>query len=169
MPVSGAPEPSTTEAADNATLLRDHVSDRVTRIADLMIRLGSDLMKERWNIRNTDLRILDVLEMTGPVSINSISRLAMIDQGWVSRSLLKLEDDQLIRRRKNPADSRSSLISLTPRGRRLLDQVRPVAEKSEQALLEGIDEQQLKRCLDQLESNINRLFDDKAGWAKVIG
>ena len=115
-------------------------------------------MQKLWSLRNTDLRLLNVLDAEGPLSVNEISRRALLDQAWVSRSLRALERNKLVMRRSDPADSRLTLVSLTDRARDILEEERPYAEWSERVLLEGIDEGSFKAQLDRLEANTQGLL-----------
>jgi DNA-binding MarR family transcriptional regulator len=138
--------------------LRDHIVDRTCRLADAMVRMSSSHIKERWKVRHTDLRLLNVLEGEDSVSVNEISRRALVDQAWVSRSLRALEEVKLVERRSDPKDSRLTRVALTKRGRETLDEFRPWAAWSEKVLLDGVDEKQLKALLDQLEANTEALM-----------
>ncbi len=139
--------------------LHDRIVARICRLADAMVHMSSHHFRKLWNLRNTDLRLLNVIESEDPLSVNEISRRALLDQAWVSRSLRTLERAKLVERRKDPSDSRLTLIALTPRAREILDESRPYAEWSEKVLLNGIDEVELKRLLDRLESNTQGLLN----------
>lgn len=139
--------------------LHDHIADRVCRIADGMIMVSAKSIRKVWNIRHTDLRLLNVLDGEEPLSVNEISRRAIVDQAWVSRSLKMLEQMDLVMRASDPSDSRRSLIKLTKKGHKTLDEVRPYAMKSEKILLKDIDEAKLKQLLDQLELNVEKMLD----------
>jgi DNA-binding MarR family transcriptional regulator len=140
-------------------VLHDHVVARTCRLADAMVMMSSHHMKELWNLRHTDLRLMNILEGEEPLTVNEISRSALVDQAWVSRSLRALEALKLVERRRDPKDSRLTLVSLTKRGREILDEFRPYAAWSEQLLLQGIDDKKLKILLDQLEANTQGLMN----------
>ena len=135
----------------DARRLTDHIADRICRIGDAMIRLSARSIKQTWGLRPTDLRLLNILDGEEPLAVREISRRAHVDQAWVSRSLRDLESRDLVQRQGDPSDSRLTLISLTAHGRKSLDEVRPYALKSEQLLLEGIDE---KKLIAQLPEKI---------------
>ncbi len=124
-----------------------------------MIRMSSWHMKKQWKLRQTDFRLLNVLDGEEPLSVNEIGRRALVDQAWVSRSLRALETSKLVERRSDPRDSRLTRVSLTKRGRETLDEFRPWAAWSEKVLLDGIDDKQLKALLDQLEANTGSLMN----------
>jgi DNA-binding MarR family transcriptional regulator len=145
--------------SDQAKALHDRIVARICRLADAMVHMSSHHFRKLWKLRNTDLRLLTVLESEDSLSVNEISRRALLDQAWVSRSLRALERAKLVQRRKDPEDFRLTLITLTPRAREILDESRPYAEWSEKVLLNGVDEVELKRLLDLLESNTQGLLN----------
>jgi DNA-binding MarR family transcriptional regulator len=150
-------DPKSARAAQSK-FLHDHIVGRICRLGDAMIRMSSRHVRELWNLRHTDLRLLNILDSDPPVPVTEISRRALVDQAWVSRSLRALEAAKLVARRSDPKDSRLTLFSLTQRGREILDEFRPYADWSEKVLLSGVDEVALKALLDKLESNTQELM-----------
>ncbi len=147
------------DRTSSAKALRDHIVARTCRLADAMLRMSSHHIRERWNLRNTDLRLLNILDGQQPLTVNEVSRRALLDQAWVSRSLRALETAKLVERRSDARDSRVTLVTLTRRGREILDDSRPYAEWSEKVLLQGMDAAKLMELLDQLEANTQGLID----------
>ena len=90
-----------------------------------MTRMSARHFKERWKLRSTDLRLLNILEDASPLGVNEISRRALVDQAWVSRSLHVLKARKLVERRSDPKDTRLALFVLTKRGREILEESRP--------------------------------------------
>lgn len=144
-------------------LMTDHIADRIGRIADTMTRIGSRTIRKRWGIRHTDLRLLNILDNEKSVSVRELSRRAHVDQAWVSRSLLELEQKRLVKKRNDPNDSRRSLISLTSHGRKMLDKVRPKALEGELLMLDSLNSKKLKAQLDILEKNVTAILDGLNG------
>ncbi len=140
-----------------ARMLHDHIVARTCRLADAMLRMSSRQIRDLWNVSSTDLRLLNILEGNEPLTVNEISSRALVDQAWVSRSLRVLETRKLVERHSDPQDSRVTLVTLTQRGRGIIDESRPYAEWSEKVLLAGVDERRLKALLDQLEANTQSL------------
>jgi|HubBroStandDraft_5_1064220.scaffolds.fasta_scaffold73660_2 DNA-binding MarR family transcriptional regulator len=139
--------------------LRDHIVARTCRLADAMLRASSRHIKKLWDISNTDLRLLSALENEESLPMVEIVRRTLVDQAWVSRSLHDLESKNLVERRSDPKDSRAKRVSLTRKGRQILEESRPYAKWSEDFLLKGVDEQRLKALLDQLEANTQGLLN----------
>src|SRR5215831_17156744 len=109
----GSVAPKRDMRAASARALHDHVVARTCRLADAMLRMSSRHIRERWNLRNTDLRLLNILDGEEPLPVSEISRRALLDQAWVSRSLRALEAAGLVERRGDPKDSRLTLVTLT--------------------------------------------------------
>jgi DNA-binding MarR family transcriptional regulator len=146
--------------------LRDHVVARTCRLADAMLRASSRHIKELWKISNTDLRLLSTLENEESLPMVEIVRRALVDQAWVSRSLRALEAKKLVERRADLEDSRATRVSLTRKGRQVLEESRPYAEWSEKYLLKGVDAKRLKELMDQLEANTQDMLNALAPFQK---
>ena len=134
------------------------VAVRIVRIAEVVTRLATQTIEATVGLRNTDLRILNLLDRTAGVAVNEIARRAHVDKAWISRSLRQLETDGLVIRSSLQQDSRVSVITLTARGKALLNQVRPLADAHEARLLEGIDKSAFKGQLDRLMANAESLL-----------
>jgi len=153
-------------AANPRQKLRDHIVARTCRLADAMLRTSSQHIKELWKISNTELRLLSTLENEESLAMVEIARRALVDQAWVSRSVRALESKKLVERRADREDSRSIRVSLTNKGRQLLEESRPYAQWSEECLLKGIDARKLKELLDQLETNTQAMLFALAHFRK---
>ena len=145
--------------AQQAKVLHDHIVGRICRLGDAMVRMSSRHFRKLWNLRHTDVRLLNILDSEEPVPVSEISRRAMVDQAWVSRSLRALEAGKFVQRCRDAQDSRLVLFTVTKRGRQVLDEFRPYAAWSEKVLLKGVNEGNLKALLDQVESNTQSLMD----------
>jgi DNA-binding MarR family transcriptional regulator len=121
--------------------------------------MSSRDFRKLWNLRHTDIRLLNILDSEEPVPVGEISRRALVDQAWVSRSLRALEVGKFVQRCRDAQDSRLVLFTLTKRGRQVLDELRPYAAWSEKVLLKGVDAGKLKALLVQLEGNAQGLMD----------
>jgi DNA-binding MarR family transcriptional regulator len=141
-----------------ATGLDDHIAVRIARITEIVTRIATRTIESRWGLSNTDLRLLNILDNSDPVSVSEISRRSHVDKAWVSRSLRDLDRRKLVVRHAHPLDTRVSLIEISAKGQALLDEVRPHSLRNEIDLLKGIDARRLKRFLEALESNADTLL-----------
>jgi DNA-binding MarR family transcriptional regulator len=138
--------------------LEDLVAVRVVRIAEVMTRLATQTIEARVGLRNTDLRLMNLLDGAEGVTVNEIARRAHVDKAWVSRSLRHLEKSGLVTRASHRKDSRLTVVDLSAKGRALLEQVRPIATAREARLMDGIDPVAFKASLDRLMLNAESLL-----------
>lgn len=137
----------------------DNVGVRIIRLAEVFTRLAKIGVEQPWNLRNTDLRILNTLDGAESVAISEIARRTHVDKAWISRSVRELEKNGLIEKRVDPKDSRVSLAALTPKGRALLEEIRPHVTVAEGQVLEGIKEANFKRDLNRLLENAEAILE----------
>ena len=152
------PKPAPALAAQAATL-NDHIAVRIVRVSEALARIATRRIEARWGLKNTDLRVLNVLDGQVPLPVAEVSRRTHVDKAWISRTLKSLDERGLVERSPDRWDARLALVSLTPRGRALLEEVRPHALENQARLLEGIDGARLKRLLDQLEANAEAILE----------
>ena len=138
--------------------MEDLVAVRLVRIAEVVARLAARTIETRFGLRNTDLRIMNMLDRTNGVTVNEIARRAHIDSAWISRSIRHLESTGVVARRADPKDSRLKVVALTDKGRKLLDEVRPIALTREAQMLDGIDGAPFKAELDRLLANAEAML-----------
>jgi len=138
--------------------LEDNVGVRIVRLSEVFVRLARLGVERPTGLRLTDLRILNLLDGRGGVSIAELSRRTHVDKAWISRSVQLLIEQGRVERRVDPADSRVTLISLTAAGRALLDGIRPAVLTNEARVLEGIDDAAFKHDLDRLLDNAEAIL-----------
>jgi DNA-binding MarR family transcriptional regulator len=138
--------------------LEDLVAVRIVRIAEVVSRLATQTIEAQVGLRNTDLRLMNLLDGADGVTVNEIARRAHVDKAWVSRSLRHLEKSGLVIRKSTRKDSRVSVIDLSAKGRAMLEQVRPMASAREMRLLDGIDRVAFKASLDRLMANAESML-----------
>jgi DNA-binding MarR family transcriptional regulator len=96
---------------------------------------------------------------TARVTPTEIAAVTMISPSGLTNRLLRLEKMGLIAREADPADRRSSLVHLTPAGRRLVDQAIEVVAAADDEMIGSISDRDraaldrsLARLLDALSS-----------------
>jgi DNA-binding MarR family transcriptional regulator len=142
--------------------LEDLVPVRIVRIAEVISRLATGTIEAQLGLRNTDLRLLNLLDGHDAVTVNELARRAHVDKAWVSRSLRELEKSGLVIRRVSRGSARLCKVSLSAKGSTMLEQVRPLASSRERRLLDGIDETRFKGDLDRLMANAEAMLSSLA-------
>ena len=103
---------------------------------------------------------LATIERRGPLTPSELAQYERIQRPTATRVLARLEEAGLVTRAADPADGRSSLVSLSADGRALLERVRTrkdafLAQRLDR--LDARDRAVLERAADILE----RLLEDE--------
>lgn len=83
------------------------------------------------------------------LSPTQLMRATMLSSGGMTKRIDRLVEEGLVRRRPDPDDRRGTLVRLTPRGRRLIDEALPVHVANEERLLSGLSARE-RESLDTL-------------------
>jgi len=138
--------------------LEDLIPVRIARMSEIFQRIAATAFAP-FGLRVTDLRILNVLHGEEAIPVAEISRRARVDKAWISRLVRELEDKGLVARAPDPQDSRAVLVSLTRAGRKLQDEILPIARDHESEALGKIKRATLVALLDEFERNSLGLLD----------
>ncbi|MGV1789975.1 MarR family winged helix-turn-helix transcriptional regulator [Rhizobium sp. A37_96] len=112
------------------------------------------------------LPVLYLLRNGAQMSQKDLAKFAKIEQPSMAQMLARMERDGLIRRTPDPADGRSSLISLTDAAIARLPAARQALEEGREAVLAGFsaDEvQTLVQLMRRLNQNLDRMVAEEDG------
>jgi len=104
------------------------------RLADRNRRTGDEL--EHALDRSAYL-LLRLLTERGPTNVNALAGLLRLDPSTVTRQLLAMEADGLVRRGRDPQDGRGTLVTATDDGARALTTTRAARAEVYADVLEG--------------------------------
>lgn len=152
-------KPANTSDINGGGALEDLVPVRIMRIADIISRLATRGFRARFDLRNTDFRILNLVDHAQGTTVNEIARQTHVDKAWISRSLRQLLEKGLVKRGSDKKDSRVAIIRLTKNGQSLLEEIRPLTTATEEQLLDGIETATFKQDLDRLMKNVEAMLD----------
>lgn len=85
-------------------------------------------LRAAWRTDPAAVGVLHELSRTGPVRISALANSLALDISTMSRHVRALEADELIERRRDPADGRATLLDLTDAGQEFLTDA--IAERS---------------------------------------
>lgn len=71
----------------------------------------------------TDAWLLAAITDNGPVRVSDLAEWQGVDKSTITPQVRRLEDRRLVSRRPDPADGRAVLLSATPRGRQIRNDV----------------------------------------------
>lgn len=110
---------------------------------------------ERFDLTVTEWRVLAILGRAPGASASEVAERAAMDKVAVSRAVAKLLAAGRLKRSRHAADRRRSVLSLSARGRRIYQQIVPLALAHEQRLLGSLgarDRVALERIIGRLSA-----------------
>jgi len=137
--------------------LEDYLPYQLFRIVNrLTLNLKNDLRPVKMTLARW--RTLSVLNAEDGRSMGELSTYMVIEQPALSRIVDQMERDQLVTRRHASNDNRVIRVFLTPAGRRMFKEIRPLELHHYAQLIEGLEPgelQQLEKSLHLLWQNID--------------
>src|SRR3984893_5095051 len=104
-------------------------------------------------------KVLVRLEKNEGVSQARLAELAEVDAMTMVRILDRMEADEVLERRPDPADRRARCLYLTPKAEPLLDQIWRMSEATRAGVFAGIGENErdvLMTVLERIHDNLSR-------------
>lgn len=107
----------------------------------------------RFGLTIPEWRVIVILGRYPGLSAVEVAERTLMDKVAVSRAVTRLIKKGRIDRQFADADRRRSILTLSEKGKTVLDEISPLALGIEDTLLEGLSEQEiiaLNRIMDQL-------------------
>ncbi len=130
--------------------------------AALVTTFGNEPLR-RYRLNIAMWRALAALSKNGGLRLVDLGSVTSIDVSTLSRMVTRLVKFGLASRSRSETSDREVIVRLTPKGRRLLDRLIPVALRFEEVLTEGIPASDLavvNRALHRMHTNMMRLPSD---------
>lgn len=102
-------------------------------------------------------RVLAALWSAGEQTLSGLSEVTSVEISTLSRQVATLADRELVARRQSGVNWRSINISLTSKGRVMVERLLPTVERHERAALDEVnsaDIRRLKLLLDKIYHNL---------------
>ncbi|MCK9511050.1 MAG: MarR family winged helix-turn-helix transcriptional regulator [Pigmentiphaga sp.] len=142
-----------TPAANEAFDVTRNLTYHIVLLASSLNRSASRQFQQEAGMTTPEWRLLAVIGSHGEISFNGLYQILDIDKGWISRTLVKLERNQLVVRTPDPEDGRQFRVRLTPEGEALRKQAASISLQRQAHL-----ESRFSRAeLDQLYHLLGRL------------
>lgn len=122
-------------------------------------RALSHLVEIDLGASDARLHLVRTLFEQGPCGQATVSRLTRLDPAAVTRQLQALEREGLVTRTSATVHAGAKVVALTPAGKAWLDDVQTRREALETRLLEGMDDQAIRRLTDDLSRLSQRAAD----------
>jgi len=142
--------------------LQDFLPYRLAVTSNLVSRLVARAYQDQFGVTIWEWRVIAILGEGEPMTAQALSDSAAMDKVSVSRAVRTLEARGLVERESNAADRRSRLLRLTADGRRVYDEIAPVALDQEAALLAEFSDEEI----EVLAGLLDRLRRRSAGLSR---
>jgi MarR family 2-MHQ and catechol resistance regulon transcriptional repressor len=104
----------------------------------------------KHNLTFNQFKVLEVLYHRGDLNIGSITKLTMSTPGNITVVVKNLKRDEWITSIKDPNDSRASILSITQKGKNVIEEVFPNHAKNLTHSLEVLSDEELNTLYDLL-------------------
>ncbi|MBL8671458.1 MAG: MarR family transcriptional regulator [Alphaproteobacteria bacterium] len=153
--VEPRPEPDAAPLA-----LEEFLPYRLSVLANRVSAALARLYQDRFGLSIPEWRVMAVLGRFAPLSSNEVCERTSMDKAKVSRAIARMVAAGLVSRAPHARDQRLVSLALAAEGRRVYEQIVPLARDWERALVAGIapaDRAALLRLLALLEQRVGAL------------
>lgn len=109
-------EIKTGQEGTGITALSEALSFRISRLAAINERNGSQYFRSQFDLSLCEWRVLGLVAQGDPATTRSARATLLMDRGLLSRVVKGLTKRKLITSKTAPDDKRQSLLFLTPQG-----------------------------------------------------
>ena len=140
---------------------------RITTTPDLAVRLRLAITRTSRRLRQeagtglspTLTSALATIDRHGPLTPSELASRERVQRPTATRLVARLEELGVLQRAADPADRRSSLLSVTPEGRALLEEMRGRKTAYLAHRIERLDAEE-RASLDRAAAILERLLED---------
>jgi DNA-binding MarR family transcriptional regulator len=141
----------------------------LARLGSLATDLYDEAVCEALGINRTDLRVLDILERSGPLAAGKLAARAGLSPGAMTASIDRLEGAGHARRVRDTSDRRRITVEITPATRTRAQELYGPVNQAYGAVLSGLTLRDLERIreywqriLDAAETQLARLRAERS-------
>lgn len=124
-----------------------------------LIRRSFDERARAICVTRPQWQVLSILKRNSGINQGGLAEILEVEPITAGRMIDRLQEAKLVERRPDPMDRRVWRLYLTPKGEKLLEDLRPFAMETFEIALEGISEaeqEQLLATLDRMRTNLTR-------------
>lgn len=130
----------------------DKAMKTVVRLERTNLKLNNMTLNylSQHNLTFNQFKIIEVLYHRGDLNVSSITKLTMSTPGNTTVVVKNLIRDGWITSFKDPNDSRISILSITPKGKEIIEQVFPNHAKNLENAMSVLSDEELDTLYDLL-------------------
>jgi DNA-binding MarR family transcriptional regulator len=142
-------------------ILEDFLPYRLSILSNTVSSTIASTYDKRFGLTIPEWRVIAVLGRFPGLSAVEVAERTLMDKVAVSRAVAKLLKSGRIDRQFADADRRRSILNLSEEGRKVHDQIAPMALKFEEDLLHGLNDDEIR--------TLNVLMERLLARARLIG
>lgn len=141
---------------DRMIVLEDILPYLLNRLTFRMNRLLSrDLRQHGLDLSNW--RVLAVLDSARSATVNELADYAMIEQSTLSRLIMRMEKQNLVKRNRSHPDGRTVVVTMTEEGRDVYVKLKALSMAHAERVLRGFsrsEQASLKQAVKRMTANL---------------
>lgn len=143
--------------------IRELFSFVIQRLASVSTKIATISIYEPYGLSIPEWRVLAVLGYLGEVSVLTVAKHSALLRTQLPRVTSSLEKRGLVLRKSNPEDGRSALLSLTPSGRKIVNEILDKSSDRNEAMLADLSALESKELLRMIRIvlDTSRLYLDE--------
>ena len=130
---------------DEELILENFLPYRLSILSNTVSRTVARVYDKRFNLSIPEWRVIAILGRFPGLSAVEVAERTLMDKVAVSRAVSKLIKNGRIDREFADADRRRSILNLSEEGRRVHDEIAPLALQFERDLLQGLSAEDVQR------------------------
>ena len=142
-------------------ILEDFLPYRLSVLSHTVSTTIAGVYEKRFGVSIPEWRVIAILGRFPGLSAVDVAERTLMDKVAVSRAVTKLVKNGRIDRQFADADRRRSILNLSEEGRKVHDEIAPLALQFEHDLLDGI--------IDDDVTTLNAVIDGLLAKARKLG
>ncbi len=118
-------------------LAQEHTAVLLSNIGSRLTRGAAAYYRAQWDLGMAEWRLLMVLNSTTSLNVSELSEAAYVDKAAVSRSLVLLQERNLISVEQTRTRGRAAIATLTEEGRKLSEKLLQITREREARAVQG--------------------------------
>ena len=140
--------------------LKDFLPYKLSILSQSVSGLIASEYETKFGLNMNQWRTLVVINANQPVTASIISDLTLLDKMTISRAVRSLKARKLVQTATSGADGRRLMLSLTQSGKKIYDDVIPIAMNYETKLLAALtpqEQQKLEVIMEKLVQTTGKI------------
>lgn len=132
-------------SAQKPLILQEFLPYRLSTVTEAVSGLFAMRYQERFGLSIAEWRVVAVVGQHGQISTQEVIEKTSMDRVRVSRAVIRLADRSLLTREPHPQDQRAQVLTLSPAGQRIYEDIVPLARNMQAALSSALTTEELQQ------------------------